>query len=139
MKKEAKKRHNAIIIPTKEKATSTQDYQILFFKIPTFQGGMLQGDTIIEDANRYFRSAAMTRYLESKTYCDNSPCWSGAFASQVQESIASNDIISFIATELKHENSYYQVWTKFIKYLTTSNITTARVMSHWKVLFRLKC
>ena len=43
------------------------------------------------------------------------------------------------STELGHENNCFKVWKKVTKHLTTSNVTMARVMSHWKVLFGLKC
>ena len=81
----------------------------------------------------------MARYLDSKSYCNNNPCWSGDFASRTREFIAVNNILSFLATELEHENNCFKVWSKVIKHLTTSDITTTRAMSHWKTLFGLKC
>ena len=118
---------------------STQDHKIPFFKLPTFQGNTLQGDVFIEGVERAFRFAAMARYLESRSYCDNNSCWSEAFASRIRESIEVNNILSFLATELEHENNCYKVWSKVIKHLTTNDVTTAHVMSQWKKLFGLKC
>ena len=139
VKKDSKNRPKAIVPDSKNKATPTQDPKIPFFKVSTFQGDTLQGDVFVEGVGRAFRSAAMARYLESRTYCDNNPCWLRAFASRIQESIATNDILSFLATELEHENNCSKVWAKVIKHLTTSDVTTAHVMSHWKSLFGLKC
>ena len=81
----------------------------------------------------------MARYLESSSYCDNNPCWSGDFASRIRESIAGNNILSFLATELEHENNCTKVWKHVIKHLATSDITTALNISHCKTLFGLKC
>ena len=130
MKKEAKTRPKAIPPQTKDKVTPAQDHKIPFFKVLTFHGDTLQGDTFIEGVNRSFRSAAMVRYLEIKTYCNNNPCWLGAVVSHIWESIASNDILSFLASEVKHENNYFKVWAKVSKRLTTSDVTVARVVSH---------
>ena len=139
MKKETKKRPNAVIQDVKVKTTPTQDHKIPFFRLLTFQDNTLQGDVFIEGVDRVFRSAAMARYLESRSYCKNNPCWLGAFASRIRYSIAVSDIFSFLSTELEHEKNCYKVWSKVIKHLTTSDVTTARVMSHWKTLFGLKC
>ena len=73
----------------------------------------------------------MARYLESRSYCDNNPCWLGAFALRIRESIVVNDILSFLATELENEDNFFKVWSKVIKHLMTSDVTTACVMSHW--------
>ena len=81
----------------------------------------------------------MTRYLESTSYYDNNPCWSGDFASGIRKSITGNNILSFLATELEHESNCTKVWKLVIKYLTTRSITAALVMSHWQTLFGLKC
>ena len=37
------------------------------------------------------------------------------------------------------KNNYCRVWQRLIKHLTTSDITTSRIMSYWKTLFGLKC
>ena len=103
MKKEAKKGPKTIPILTKDKKNPTQDHKIPFFRVPTFQRDTLQGDTFIEGVNRSFCSTAMARYLESMTYCDNNPCWSGALARRIRESIVFSEILSFLATELKRE------------------------------------
>ena len=75
IKKEPKKRHKAITNPVAGyKIDAIQDKKIPFFKVPSFQGDMLQGEMFINGLDRSFRSAAMVRYLESKTYCDNNSC-----------------------------------------------------------------
>ena len=107
------------------KVAPNQDHKIPLFKVPTFQGDMLKGDVFIEGVDQASRSAAMTRYLESCTYYDNNSCWSGAFTSRIQESIANNDILSFLATELENENNCCKVWLKVIEHLITRYITTA--------------
>ena len=56
------------------KVATKQDHNILVFKVPTFQGGMLKGDTSIEVVDRAFHSANMAGYLEFWTYCNNNPC-----------------------------------------------------------------
>ena len=80
----------------------------------------------------------MARYLELQSYCNTNLCWSGAFASWIRESIASNDFLSLLTTELEHENNCSKVWGKVNKHLMTSDVTTTRVMLHWKSLFGLK-
>ena len=78
-KKEANKRPKAIINPVSiPKLHSTQDHKIPIFKVPNFHGNTFKGDEFINKVDRSFRSAAMARYLESTSYCDNNPCWSGA-------------------------------------------------------------
>ena len=80
----------------------------------------------------------MAKYLKSKSYCNNNSYWPGSFSSCIREPIASNDILSFLVTEIEHENTCFKVGINVTKHLTTSNVTMARVMSHWKLLVGLK-
>ena len=77
------------------KSQANQYHKIPFLKVPIFQGNTLNGDNFIKDINRAFRSVAMVRYLKLKSYCNNNPCWSGAFPSRIRESVAKNDILMF--------------------------------------------
>ena len=139
VKKEAKKISKAITNPVvSTKVDTTQDHKTPFFKVPTFQGDTLQGGDYINSVDKSFRSAAMARYLEYKSYCNNNFCLLGVFASRIREPIDGNNILSLLVTKLEHKNNCCNVWLCLMKYLTTNNITIACVMSQWKTLFSLK-
>ena len=100
------------------------------FKVPIFRGDMLDGDEYIRMVKTTFRSNAMSQFLDSRRICDNSPYWSGAFASQLRDSIKESDILSFLATELDGENNCVKVWDRIERHLSSTDINMARIMTH---------
>ena len=79
------------------------------FKVPIFRGDTLDGDEYIRMVKATCRSNTMLQFLEDPNHCNNSPYWSGAFASQLRESIEENNILLFLATELDGENNCARV------------------------------
>ena len=95
---------------TTSSTKGNDDHKIPSFKVPAFHGDTLNGDKYIEDVVRAFCSNAMSKYLDDKAFCSVNLAWSGAFASRIRESVASNDILGFLATELESENICAEVW-----------------------------
>jgi len=81
----------------------------------------------------------MLQLLEDETNCNNSPFWSGAFASRLRESIEESDILLFFAAELDWENNCARVWTRIECHLSSTDIKTARLMTNWSSLLSTKC
>jgi len=107
--------------------------------VPIFRGNILDGDEYIRMVKTPFRSNAMSQFLENPSHCNNSPYWSGAFASRLRETIKENDILSFLATELDRKNNCARVWTRIKKRLSSTDTKTARVMTNWISLLMSKC
>ena len=93
----------------------------------------------MEDVRRTFTSYAMTSYIDDESFCSSHITWSGAFASRIRDSLAHNDIMSFIATEEESENNCAKLWQTVVSNLNSSDLTMARTMAHWNLLFGLKC
>jgi len=86
-----------------------------------------------------FWSNTMLQFLEDVRNYNNSPYWSGAFASRLRESIAESDMLSFLATELDGENNYATVWARIEWLLLSTDIKTATVMTNWSSLLSTMC
>jgi len=70
------------------------------FKVPIYKGDTLDGDEYIWMVKMTFKSNVMSQFLEDPNHYDNSPYWSGAFASRLRESIEESNILLFIDMEL---------------------------------------
>ena len=81
----------------------------------------------------------MPQFVEDSNNCNNSPYWSGLFASRLQESIAEPDILSFLANELDRENKCARVWFRIEYHISSTDIKTTRVMTNWSLLLSIKC
>ena len=81
-------------------------------KVPIFRGDTLDGDEYIRMIKITFRSNAMLQFLDDPNNCDNSPYYSGVFASRLRDSIAESDILFFLDTELDRENNCANVWIR---------------------------
>ena len=81
----------------------------------------------------------MSRFLTDDIACKKLTEWSGTFTRRIRSSICNSSILLFLSTELNDEVNCCIVWGKVIMFLNSSDVTTARVMSHWTSLFGLKC
>jgi len=98
--------------------------------VPIFRGNTLDRNEYIRMVKTTIRLNAMSQFLEDSNHCDNSPYWSGTFASRLREFIEESDILSFLAMELDEENNCARVWTRIEKYLLSTYIKTVRVMTN---------
>ena len=125
--------------PAPSGPSSSNDHKIPSFKVPTFRGDSISSDTWMEDVVRCFSSNCMAQYIKDESFCAQHIQWSSAFASRIRESIASSDILSFIATEQDTEQNCAKLWKVVQTKLTSADLKMARAMSHWNLLFGLKC
>ena len=95
----------------------SKEVKIPGFKVPIFRGDTLDGDEYIKMVKTTFRSNVMSQSLDSRSICNNSPHLSGAFVSQLRESIKESDILSFLAMELDGENNCAKVWDRIESHL----------------------
>ena len=91
---------------------------------------------MIEGVDKSFCSAAMARYLTSRTTATITHVGQAPLPVEFDNPLP--ETRSFPFCPLEDENNCSRVWQKVIKHLITSDITTARVMSHWNTLFGLK-
>ena len=92
----------------------------------------------MEDVRRTFTSHAMTPHIDDETFCSSHITWSGAFAYRIRDSVAHNDILSFMATEEEKEDNCAKLWKMVVGNLSSADLTMDRTMDHWNLLFGLK-
>jgi len=102
--------------------------RFLVLKVAIFRGDTLDGDEHIKMVRTNFQSNTMLHFLEDPSNYDNLLYWLEVFASRLQDYTAESDILSFLATELDGENNCAKVWTRIERYLSSTDIKTARVM-----------
>ena len=84
----------------------------------------------MEDVRCTFTSHAMTSYNDDEAFCSYHITWSRAFASRIRDSVAHNEILSFIATEEESENNCAKLWKTVVANLNLADLTMARTMAH---------
>ena len=62
-----------------------------------------------------------------------------AFASRLRESTRASYILSFLASDLETGNNCARVWVAIQCNLLRVDITTSRLIQHWKTLCLLLC
>jgi len=65
--------------------------------------------------------------------------WSTAFSSRILDLFAYYNIMSFMVEQLKDEANSKVVWEKVCALLSTSNLSTTRIMKLWREFFGLCC
>ena len=72
-------------------------------KVPEFKGDTLKGDIYEHEVVNIFGNNTMASFLTSRTYCNNHPAWSVAFASRLQYSLSRLSVLEYLAIELEDE------------------------------------
>ena len=93
----------------------------------------------MEDVRCTFTDHAMTNYIDNEAFCASHIIWSGAFASRICDSLAYNEIPVFIATEEEKKKNCVKLWNTMVHNLNSTDLTMARTIAHWNILFGLKC
>ena len=86
------------------------NHNVPAFSVPKLVGNRIEGHAFVDNVMRKFKGRGQLSYLEYNLYYDNHPAWSESFSSRLLDSLADNDILGYILTELKDEGNCEEVW-----------------------------